>query len=292
MSWPLGRTPSYSVSRRQPLSLLASSSSSRSLWQYLAFLAPSGLGCVNVSILSQFSVLPADGEPLGLMSHCSAHTWQGPVLSTRPAKFTVLRCAGHELSRTLGTGGRPRLRPGWCVGAGPGLPPLAPTWGLGRERDRLCGPAYPYCFFGDLGPGVSLLSFQVVLRYEFLSRYECLLWVLGKISSWKCKGGKVSTLLLLCLLRPPLSLLDTVTLTHVHTRASGRHSCSLSDLALGQHIPHTVDVTDWTRLLPSPQLRIIWRPCIKSEVGAHLWKAYPCEGRPSPGPLGVHGVIL
>lgn len=107
--------------------------------------------------------------------------------AVQPTSFTVVQGGGHELSWTLGIGGHPRLRPRWRVGAGPSLPPLAPTWGLGRERDRLCGPAYPYCFCGDPVPGVCLLSFLVVLGHEFLNHSECLLWVLGKITSLKCK---------------------------------------------------------------------------------------------------------
>lgn len=77
----------------------------------------------------------------------------------------------------------PKTQARWRVGAGYRLPPLDPIWGLGRECDQLCGPAYPYCVRGDLVPGVSLLAFLVVLRCKYLSHSECLLWVLGKITS-------------------------------------------------------------------------------------------------------------
>lgn len=215
MSQPLGRIPSPSVPGHQPLSLLASPSLSHSLWQYLAFLAPSGFGCVNVSIPSQSSLLPADGELLGLMSHRSAPTWPGPVLYSL-AGFTVVRCGGHKLLWTPGIGDPPGLRPRWRMGASLGRLPLTPTWGLGRAPD----PAYPILPLWDLVLGVSLLSFLAVLRGEFLNRSECLLWVLGKITSLKCEDLKISTLLLLRLPRPPLSLLDT--LRHMHTCA---HTC-------------------------------------------------------------------
>ena len=140
-----------------------------SLWQDLAFLAPSGLGCVNVSIPFQSSVLLADEEPLRLMSHCSAHTWPGPMLSS-PASFTkVVQCGGHKLSWTLG------IRATWDSGPdgmwelAPGPLPLAPaTCGLGRDHDWQCGPCQPLLLLWGPAAGHSFLSVLVVLKYKFL----------------------------------------------------------------------------------------------------------------------------
>lgn len=152
----------------------------------------------------------------------------------------------------------PKTQARWHVGTVHRLPPLDPAWGLGRERDQLCGPAYPYCVCGDLVPGVSLLSFLVVLRCEYLSRSECLLWVLGKITSRKCEDEKVSTFLLSCLLRPPLSFLDTLTRTHVPpgdiaapclTQCWAVHSSHSGRPCLDRDCLAAVPVLSWTHLV-------------------------------------------
>lgn len=198
---------------RLALSPLASSSLPPStLWQDLAFLVPSGLGCVNVSI--PVPLLPADFGPS-----------QWP--SESPCQPVSPYVAGRELAQTLGVACHLGLRSRGPVGARPGSQSLPTTWGLGRrgwQHGLLLlwmgiGPPPPSC-----GPDSNSRNCP-----------ECLLWLLGKITSLEDEKGFHSASL-----GPSKVWSFSVSLGHTcghtHTPPASRHSA----VGPGAPLPHTV----------------------------------------------------